>query len=245
MRRCARKPDDGDAGRDRRGHDLRRARRRRSASGSAGRRRTSRSCRRVRGARGLRARAVRRARGPHRGGQARRRDRARGRRAPARRRLRRGADRARHGVPGRVPCGGAVAHHADRAGATTTRSPPSRPTSAQQVGALASPPDGRLARAAGPRRRAASAARDRRRASLGRVVRRAAALPRPQPDHVHAGSRPTRRRPPSSGAARCPADGDLPTIRVVDGKTVVRPQLRRVAELLGLATEPTRRSTTP
>jgi thioredoxin reductase (NADPH) len=36
-----------------------------------------------------------------------------------------------------------------------------------------------------------------------------------------------------------PADEDCPVIRVVDGKTVVRPQLRRVAELLGLATEPT------
>ena len=35
-----------------------------------------------------------------------------------------------------------------------------------------------------------------------------------------------------------PADDDLPVIRVVDGKTVVRPQLRRVAELLGLGTEP-------
>ena len=34
-----------------------------------------------------------------------------------------------------------------------------------------------------------------------------------------------------------PADGDCPTIRIVDGKTVVRPQLRRVAELLGLTTE--------
>jgi thioredoxin reductase (NADPH) len=34
-----------------------------------------------------------------------------------------------------------------------------------------------------------------------------------------------------------PADEDCPTIRVVDGKTVVRPQLRRVAELLGLDTE--------
>ncbi len=34
-----------------------------------------------------------------------------------------------------------------------------------------------------------------------------------------------------------PEDGDLPTIRVVDGKTVVRPQMRRVAELLGLATD--------
>jgi thioredoxin reductase (NADPH) len=31
---------------------------------------------------------------------------------------------------------------------------------------------------------------------------------------------------------------DCPVIRVVDGKTVVRPQLRRVAELLGLQTEP-------
>jgi len=34
-----------------------------------------------------------------------------------------------------------------------------------------------------------------------------------------------------------PAAGDLPVFRVVDGKTVVRPQLRRVAELLGLGTE--------
>jgi thioredoxin reductase (NADPH) len=34
-----------------------------------------------------------------------------------------------------------------------------------------------------------------------------------------------------------PGDEDCPTIRVVDGKTVVRPQLRRVAELLGVATE--------
>ena len=36
-----------------------------------------------------------------------------------------------------------------------------------------------------------------------------------------------------------PADEDCPTIRVVDVKTVVRPQLRRVAELLGLGTEAT------
>jgi thioredoxin reductase (NADPH) len=34
-----------------------------------------------------------------------------------------------------------------------------------------------------------------------------------------------------------PADHDCPTLRVVDGKTVVRPQLRRVAELLGLPTQ--------
>jgi len=35
-----------------------------------------------------------------------------------------------------------------------------------------------------------------------------------------------------------PAEGDYPAIRVVNGKTAVRPQLRRVAELLGIATEP-------
>ena len=35
-----------------------------------------------------------------------------------------------------------------------------------------------------------------------------------------------------------PDEGDRPAIRVVGGKTVVRPQLRRVAELLGLGTEP-------
>jgi thioredoxin reductase (NADPH) len=35
-----------------------------------------------------------------------------------------------------------------------------------------------------------------------------------------------------------PAEADWPAIRVVDGKTVVRPRARRVAELLGLGTEP-------
>jgi thioredoxin reductase (NADPH) len=35
-----------------------------------------------------------------------------------------------------------------------------------------------------------------------------------------------------------PADDDLPAVRVVNGKTVLRPQLRRVAELLDLPTEP-------
>jgi len=34
-----------------------------------------------------------------------------------------------------------------------------------------------------------------------------------------------------------PGDGDYPALRVVDGKTVIRPSSRRVAELLGLATE--------
>jgi thioredoxin reductase (NADPH) len=35
-----------------------------------------------------------------------------------------------------------------------------------------------------------------------------------------------------------PAEGDWPVIQVVGGTTVVRPQLRQVAELLGLGTEP-------
>jgi thioredoxin reductase (NADPH) len=35
-----------------------------------------------------------------------------------------------------------------------------------------------------------------------------------------------------------PDPTDCPVVRVIGGKTVVRPQLRRVAELLGLATEP-------
>jgi thioredoxin reductase (NADPH) len=35
-----------------------------------------------------------------------------------------------------------------------------------------------------------------------------------------------------------PAESDLPCVRVVNGKTVVQPQLRRVAELLDIPTEP-------
>ena len=35
-----------------------------------------------------------------------------------------------------------------------------------------------------------------------------------------------------------PDEGDLPAVRVVDGKTVARPRLRQVAELLDIATEP-------
>src|SRR3954468_19766350 len=39
-------------------------------------------------------------------------------------------------------------------------------------------------------------------------------------------------------AGPLPRDEDLPVVRFADGKTVVRPQLRRVAELLDLGTEP-------
>src|SRR5512132_2191370 len=49
--------------------------------------------------------------------------------------------------------------------------------------------------------------------------------------------------PDAPGAAdrwgdRLPADEDYPVVRIVDGTTVIRPELRRVAELLGLGTEP-------
>ena len=48
-------------------------------------------------------------------------------------------------------------------------------------------------------------------------------------------------RPPRScGAGRCRPTSDCPMLRVIGGKTVVQPQLRRVAELLGLSTEPDR-----
>jgi thioredoxin reductase (NADPH) len=42
---------------------------------------------------------------------------------------------------------------------------------------------------------------------------------------------------PEQWGGALPAEGDWPAIRVVDGKTAVRPHLRRVAELLGVNTE--------
>jgi len=42
---------------------------------------------------------------------------------------------------------------------------------------------------------------------------------------------------PDQWGSPLPSDEDCPVIRIVDGKTVVRPQLRRVAELLDLGTE--------
>ena len=66
---------------------------------------------------------------------------------------------------------------------------------------------------------------------------RAPPVPRPQPDLVQMGHARRRRRGRAVGRP-LPPGGDLPVIRLADGKTVVRPQLRRVAELLGLGTEP-------
>ena len=49
---------------------------------------------------------------------------------------------------------------------------------------------------------------------------------------------PDAENPEEQWGGALPAEADWPAIRVVDGKTVVRPHLRRVAELLGLGTEP-------
>ena len=55
------------------------------------------------------------------------------------------------------------------------------------------------------------------------------------------GCSPARRTQPDSGRGRCPPRPTGRRSALVGGKTVVRPQLRRVAELLGLGTEPGRR----
>ena len=96
--------------------------------------------------------------------------------------------------------------------------------------------DGRAARPAGHRGRAAPAARRGVRQARGRSVRRAAALPRAQPDLVPVGDA-RRAGSAEQWGGPLPDEGDCPIIRFVGGKTVVRPQLRRVAELLGLGTE--------
>ena len=161
--------------------------------------------------------------GPDRAGQARRRDRARRRRAP----------------PGDIfgevpialgtvfPVGFRAAEpsrlHAHRA-ARLPRLASVAPDVAKEIGRLAAAPDERLARAAGHRRRPAAAARDRRRPPLGRRLHRAAALPRPQPDHLQVATPDAPDAERACGAGPLPTDADLPTIRVIDGKTVVRPQ---------------------
>ena len=132
-----------------------------------------------------------------------------------------------------------VARDADRAAPTTTRSPPSRPSVAKRDRQARRPPDER-ARAAcrgsppSRRRRARSWS-----GSAGMPsCARAAALPGPQPDHASSGCTPDAPDAAEHWGGPLPGGDDCPAIRVVDGKTVVRPQLRRVAELLGLATEP-------
>ena len=112
------------------------------------------------------------------------------------------------------------------------------PEMAAEVGKLAARPHGRAARPAGHRGREPASARRRVRQARGRRVRPAPPLPRAQPGLVPLGDARTRPTPPSSGApARCRTTATARSSASTSGKTVVKPQLRRVAELLGLGTE--------
>ena len=182
---------------------LRRARRGRARAALPRRGRHQPRAGRVRGARGRRARALRRARGPHRGGQARRRDRARRRRARAR-----ATSSARCRSRSARCSRSASARRSRRASCgsrrtTTTPSRPSRPTSAQEVGRLAA---NRMGGARGLQGIAAEPPPPRA-IVVGhrwdRVVHGAAPLPRPQPDHVQVAHARRAGRRRSSGAARC------------------------------------------
>ena len=119
---------------------------------------------------------------------------------------------------------------------TTTQSPPSLPTSPTQVGRLAahrlSGPRGLQGLAAEPSPPRAIVVGHRLDAACAELRR---FLDRNQvtfgwliPDEPERGG--------ALGRPAAPAE-DYPAIRIVDGKTVVRPQLRRVAELLDLGTE--------
>ena len=207
-------------------------------SASPGRRRTSASSpASSRPTRAASARCSRCSTGGSRPVKARRRDRARRRRAAPRRRLRRGADRARNRLPRRLPRRRGIADHADR-GARLPRDGGRRPRDRDGDRPARAPPDRGRARAPEHRGGAAAAARDRGRASLGCVLHRAAAVPRPQPGHVQVGDAGSRRMPPINGAARCRPR----TTGRRSGSSAARPWCgrshRRIAELLGLGTEP-------
>ena len=161
------------------------------------------------------------------------------RRAASGRHLRRGADHARDGVPGRASARPSRRASCGSSRTTTTRSPPSHPDVASRDRQAGEPPDRGIGRPPGDRRRAVAAAGDRGRARAGtrHCTELRHFLDRNQITFALAPAR-TRRTRPTSGAARCRTSDDCPVMRVVDGKTVVRPRLRRVAELLGLATEP-------
>ena len=172
-------------------------------------------------------------------GQAHRRDRARGRRARPGRHLRRGADHA--GTASRS----ASARPSRRAScgsrrATTTRSRPRAPEVAMEVGRLA------RQRIGGLRLQGIAAEPPPPRAIVvghrwDAACTRPAALPRPQPDHVRLADagRAGRGRAlgrPAAGRRRLPHDPRGRTARPSSARS-----LRRVAELLGLPTEPRRR----
>jgi thioredoxin reductase (NADPH) len=120
---------------------------------------------------------------------------------------------------------------------TTTPSPPSSRTSPRK--SASSQPSGCRGRVAS--RASPPSLRLHGRSSSATAGTRPAVSCATSSTATRSASSGSRRTPPRrlrSGGGVLPDDGDLPTIRVVDGKTVVRPQLRRVAELLDVATEP-------
>ncbi len=141
--------------------------------------------------------------------------------SPLRGHLRGGAHQSRDGVPGRVSRGGDLARHAGRG----TRLPRRRGRGARrrkgnwQAGKR---PDGRVGRAPGDRGRAASVTCDRGRSSrdascteLRRFLDRNQISTRwLMPDAPDAAEQ---------WGGPLPGEGDCPTIRVVNGKTVARP----------------------
>ena len=58
------------------------------------------------------------------------------------------------------------------------------------------------------------------------------AIPRPQQHHLRLGARPTIPTRSSKWGEALPADDELPSIRVLESDTVVRPHLRQVADFL-------------
>ena len=178
---------------------------------------------RVRRARGRRARAVRRARGAHRVGQARRRDRARS-----------SASGSPATIFGEVPIALGTVFPVGFRAAEPSRvmrvEPPRLPRDRggragrrREVGKLAahriSGPRGLQGIAAEP----TAAARDRRRPPLGPRLRGAAPVPRPQPGHVRLAHAGLRRRRRSAGAAALPARTTGPR----SGSSAARPSCVR------------------
>ena len=155
-------------------------------------------------------------------------------RAAAGRRHRRGADRPRHALSGRIRAT-EVPRHAHRA-STITPSRPARQV-AEELGRLSS---NRISGAHGLQGLAAKPPPPRA-IVLGHRWDPDCAELRNFLDRNQVsfgGSRPIRRARPTNGAIVSPRREDYPVVRIIDGTTVTRPQLRRLAELLDLGTEP-------
>ena len=150
-----------------------------------------------------------------------------------RRRLRRGPDHARHRLPGRLPGDRAHAGLPDRG----PRLSPRRRGRARRRSRGRPPRGPPHQRRGGPLR--ASRPHRRRPAPSSSAIASTRAAPSYAGSSTGTrsctgGSRPTSRTPSSNGAARLPEENELPSVRVLDDETVVKPHLRQVAGMLGL-----------